>query len=165
MSSRRKREKNILREFRHLSEADLMIEIHDEITKYVILTKSEEEATKILDKYDKKAFFDFNNWKKVKYYKLMVCARLMNLVIPAEWYNIEITEDDVIERIKEVMYDDIEWIDENSYLYDSCHVDEIDDLIDNGYGDLPSDLEIDKIRNFYFDIIEKEFGCRKKLIK
>ena len=58
-------EENILREFRHLSEADLMIEIQDAITKYAILTKSEEEVIKILEIHGKKACFDFNDWKKV----------------------------------------------------------------------------------------------------
>lgn len=161
----RKREKNILREFSHLSEADLMVEIHDAVEKFVILIKSEEQAARILKKYDKKAYFDFNENDKHQYYKLMVCARLRNLSIPSEWYDVDITDDDVIERIKEVMYDDIKWIDENSYLYDSCHVDDINDFNDTGYGDWPSDIEIDKVRDFYLSIIEETFGNKKKLVK
>ena len=154
-------EENILREFRHLSEADLMIEIHDVITKYAILTKSEKEAIKILERHGKKACFDFNDWKKVKYYKLMACAKLMNLVIPNEWYDVDITNDDIIERIIEFRNAEIKWVNENSYVYDGCLInDEESEVIP-----LPSDIEIDKIINFYFDIIEKEFGCRKKLIK
>ena len=47
----RKNENSVLDEFKHLSEYDLMIEIYDEVTRFMVLTKSEEEATKILEKY------------------------------------------------------------------------------------------------------------------
>ena len=157
----RSKEESILREFKHLSEADLMIEIRNIIVNYVILTKSEEEASKILEKYDKKTCFDFNNWRKEKYYKLMLCAKLMNLFIPNEWYDVDITNDDIIERIIEFRNDEIKWVNENSYIYDGCLInDEESEFIS-----LPSNIEINKIINFYFDIIEKEFDCKKNLIK
>ena len=159
-------EENILREFCHLSIEDLMYEIHDAIEKFVVLTKSEEEATRILEKYGKQAYFDFNDWKKIRYYKLMEVAKLKNLVIPNEWYDVDITDDDVIKRIIEYRNDEIKLIDEYSYIYDGCFIDEFqvsEELRDFTY--LPSDLEIDKLCDFYRGIIEETFDNRKKLVK
>ena len=165
------KEASVLREFCHLSESDLMMEIHDAVEKFVILTKSEQEALFVLQKYNKNAYFDFNDWKKTKYYKLMSVAKLKNLVIPTEWYNVDITDNDVIVRIKEIMYDDIKWINEYCYLHDygfyedgvlkeTENIDGISEFIS-----LPSDIEIDKVITIYNDIIEKEFGNGKKLVK
>lgn len=157
----RKNENSVLDEFKHLSEYDLMIEIYDEVTRFMVLTKSEEEATKILEKYGKKAHFIFNVSKKTKYHRLMVCAKLMNLVVPRGWYDVNITEYDVIERIKEFMYDEIKWINLYSYMSDvfnnnDCMV--CDD-------DLSSDTKIGEIIAFYEDVITKEFGEGKKLVR
>jgi len=160
------KEASILREFCHLSESDLMMELHDEVREFTILTKSEEEASFILQKYNKNEYFDFNDWKKVRYYKLMEVAKLKNLVISNECYDIDITDDDVIKRIIEYRNDEIKLIDEYSYIYDGCFIDEIqvsEELRDFTY--LPSDLEIDKLCDFYRGIIEETFGNRKKLVK
>ena len=157
---------NILREFCHLSIDELRLEIHDAIEKFVVLTNLEEEATRILEKYGKQAYFDFNDWKKIRYYKLMEVAKLKNLVIPNEWYDVDITDDDVIKRIIEYRNDEIKLIDEYSYIYDGCFIDEIqvsEELRDFTY--LPSDLEIDKLCDFYRGIIEETFDNRKKLVK
>lgn len=165
------KKENILREFCHLSIDELRLEIHDAIEKFVVLTNSEEEATRILEKYGKQAYFDFNDWKKIRYYKLMEVAKLKNLVIPNEWYDVDITDDDVIVRIKEIMYDDIKWINEYCYLHDYGFYEdgvlEENENIDgkSEFINLPSDIEIDKVITFYNDIIEKEFGDRKKLVK
>lgn len=165
------KEASIIREFCHLSIGELRLEIHDAIEKFVVLTKSEEEATRILEKYGKQAYFDFNDWKKIRYYKLMEVAKLKNLVIPNEWYNVDFTNDDVIVRIKEIMYDDIKWINEYCYLHDYGFYEdgvlEENENIDgkSEFINLPSDIEIDKVITFYNDIIEKEFGDRKKLVK
>ena len=91
----------------------------------------------------------------------MVCAKLMNLVIPNEWYDADITNDDIIERIIEFRNDEIKWINENSYVYDDCLI----NGEESEFISLLSDIEIDKIINFYFDIFEKEFGNNRKLIK
>lgn len=172
MISQRRQEKNILREFKHLSDGELMLEIHNELTKFMILTKSEEEATRILGKYGKSACFNFNNYKKVKYYKLMVCAGLINLIIPNDWYDVLITDDDIIERINEIRNDDIKWIDEYFYIYNSssCYI--CDNLEENIINDrknevilLPSNIKIDEIIKFYNDVITKEFCNNKKLVK
>jgi len=160
------KKENILREFCYLSIDELRLEIHDAIEKFVVLTKSEEEATRILEKYGKQAYFDFNDWKKTRYYKLMEVAKLKNLVISNECYDIDITDDDVIKRIIEYRNDEIKLIDEYSYIYDGCFIDEIqvsEELRDFTY--LPSDLEIDKLCDFYRGIIEETFGNRKKLVK
>jgi len=156
------KEASILREFCHLSESDLMMELHDEVREFTILTKSEEEASFILQKYNKNEYFDFNDWKKVRYYKLMEVAKLKNLVIPNEWYDVDITDKDVIKRIIEYRNDEIKLIDYNSYFYDGRFVDD-ENLTDFTY--LPSDLEIDKLCEFYRDIIEETFGNEKKLVK
>ena len=160
------KKENILREFCHLSIDELRLEIHDAIEKFVVLTKSEEEATRILEKYGKQVYFDFNDWKKTRYYKLMEVAKLKNLVIPNECYDVDITDDDVIKRIIEYRNDEIKLIDEYSYIYDGCFIDEIqvsEELRDFTY--LPSDLEIDKLCDFYRGIIEETFDNRKKLVK
>ena len=165
------KEASILREFCHLSESDLMYEIHDAVREFAILTKSEEESLFVLQRYNKNAFFDFNDWKKARYYKLMTVAKLKNLVIPNEWYIVDITDDDVIARIKEVMYDDIKWINEYCYLHDyDFYEDGVLEENENIDGkkefiNLPSDIEIDKVITFYNDIIEKKFGNGKKLVK
>ena len=91
----------------------------------------------------------------------MVCAKLMNLVVPRGWYDVNITEYDVIERIKEFMYDEIKWINLYSYMSDvfnnnDCMV--CDD-------DLSSDTKIGEIIAFYEDVITKEFGEGKKLVR
>lgn len=160
------KKENILREFCYLSIDELRLEIHDAIEKFVVLTKSEEEATRILEKYGKQAYFDFNDWKKTRYYKLMEVAKLKNLVIPNECYDVDITDDDVIKRIIEYRNDEIKLIDEYSYIYDGCFIDEIqvsEELRDFTY--LSSDLEIDKLCDFYRGIIEETFDNRKKLVK
>ena len=160
------KKENILREFCHLSIDELRLEIHDAIEKFVVLTKSEEEATRILEKYGKQAYFHFNDWKKTRYYKLMEVSKLKNLVIPNEWYDVDITDDDVIKRIIEYRNDEIKLIDGYSYIYDGCFIDEIqvlEELRDFTY--LPSDLEIDKLCDFYRGIIEETFDNRKKLVK
>ena len=160
------KKENILREFCYLSIDELRLEIHDAIEKFVVLTKSEEEATRILEKYGKQAYFDFNDWKKTRYYKLMEVSKLKNLVIPNEWYDVDITNDDIIERIIEFRNDEIKLIDEYSYIYDGCFIDEIqvsEELRDFTY--LPSDLEIDKLCDFYRGIIEETLDNRKKLVK
>ena len=159
-------EKNILRESSHLSETDLIGEIQDEVRKFMVLTKSEEAATRILAKYGKEVHFDFNVWKKFKYNKLMISAKFLNLDVPNEWYNVEIDEEDIIQRIREVMNDEINLMTSNFYI-SNCSKQNIAFFNENDqeYILLSPDIEIDKIIVFYNDIIAKEFGNRKKLVK
>ena len=157
----------ILREFAHLSESDLMVEIYDAVREFAILTKSEEIAVKILEKYGKRVYFDFNDYKKVKYFKLMICAELMNLFIPESWYDVCITDDDVIKRIIELRNDEIKWLNDHSYIYDSLSFNDYDTYVQENSESvvLPSDIKIDEIIAFYNGIIGKEFGSGKKLVR
>ena len=132
--------------------------LKEQIPKYVILEKSIERVKEILSKYEINAYRKANEDKKNRYNRLMELAELRNLTIPQSWYDVEITDIDIILRIDEFLTEEISWISEHNYLFDSYNP-EIETVnMTSTLAELPSDRKIDDERKKYQDIIVKEFG-------
>lgn len=161
MSKRRKIEKNILNKFKDIDNETLLLLLKEEISQYSILKKSENKAIEILNKYNIKPNTNLHKNTK-RYQTLLQVANLRNLKVPKEWYNIEITDNDIILRINEFKNTEITWIKEHNYLLDAFYE---ENLPNNEYSILNSEEKISQIAALYEDIIIKEFGSPYKYIK
>ena len=79
---------------------------------------------------------------------LIEVAKLRNIIIPFELYQVNITLDDVIQRIEEFKQEEISWITEHNYLFD---------LYDSNmeYKTISSDEEVSDVHSKYNNINHK----------
>lgn len=168
MSKQVKRKKNLLNKFIDIDNDTLSKYLFEEIYKYYVLKKSTELAKEILLKYNIIPSENINQYKYDRYEKLLELASLRNIEIPFTESDIEVTNIDIIFRINEFLYEEINWITEHNYLYDTynCDVDnypksEIIDMIpeENTY---LSDKKIEKVIQKYEEIISIEFDSETK---
>lgn len=161
MSKQRKIEKHILEKFKDINNETFLLLLKEEISQYMILKESENKAIDILNKYGIIPPIHLDEIAKKRYLSLIQVATLRNISIPDEYYNIEITDNDVISRINEFKFTEISWIREHNYLVDAFYEENLpndEDLSTN------SEEKILQITTLYESIIEKEFN-QKKLIK
>ena len=168
MSKQGKRKKNLLNKFIDIDNNTLSKYLSEEIYKYYVLKKSTELAKEILLKYNITIYSTNNDYIFNRYEILLELANLRNIQIPFNESVIEVTNIDIIFRIKEFLYEEINWINEHNYLYDTYDLDidnypkpEIVDMIPEQHTYL-SDKKIEEITKQYEEIILKEFGEETK---
>lgn len=163
MNRIRKMKKNVLQPFAEFNDEQLLNEFRRIIKEVVIITLSEKETEKILLKYNKKiCFSSFNRNIKSRYFALKECIGIRGLSVPQEWYDVSITEEDVIRRLREIQVKEMEWIAVHRSIFDSYYFDgnskELEEIIS-------SENKIFQIQCFYETIIEDEFNHSKQLKK
>lgn len=168
MSKQGKRKNNLLNKFIDIDNETLSKYLFEEIYKYYVLKKSTELAKEILSKYNIIPSENINQYKFNRYEKLLELASLRNIEIPFTESDIEVTNIDIIFRINEFLYEEINWITEHNYLYDTynCDVDnypksEIIDMIPDEHTYL-SDKKIEEVIEKYEEIISIEFDSETK---
>ena len=119
MSKNVKRRKNLLFKYKNYTDDMIINLLKIEIPKYEILIKSEMKAIEILSQYNIIAL-----------------------------YQVNITLNDVIQRIEEFKQEEISWITEHNYLFD---------LYDSNmeYKTISSDEEVSDVYNKYNNINHK----------
>ena len=158
-----KDEKNILKKYFDFTDRQILDLFQETIKKVVTVVLSEKEAEKILLKYNKKcSFLSLNHQIKLNYYNLKECVRLRGLKVPNDWFNVTIKDQDVIERIKETKNEEIYKLEACKNLFDTYLFDE--DSYQLSYI-LSSEYLINRVENFYEEIIKKEFSASKQLKK
>jgi len=163
MGRNSKYKKSTLNKFKDLTDEELLIALHSSIIEYVKMEKSKEEANKILSKYNQPIIY--NNYKSDiisnRYRRLIDCAKFRNLTVPEEWYEVAIEEQDIINRIEEEMYEQLNWIDEHNYMFDLVDEnEEVEDRIDNDENEeyiWPSEKQQEEVYSLYRNIIKTEF--------
>ena len=168
MSKQGKRKNNLLNKFIDIDNNTLSKYLSEEISKYYVLKKSNELAKEILLKHNIIPSENINQYKYDRYEKLLELASLRNIEIPFTESDIEVTNIDIIFRINEFLYEEINWITEHNYLYDTynCDVDnypksEIIDMIPDEHTYL-SDKKIEEVIQKYEEIISIEFDSETK---
>ena len=168
MSKQGKRKKNLLNKFIDIDNETLSKYLFEEIYKYYVLKKSNELAKEILLKHNIIPSENINQYKYDRYEKLLELAALRNIEIPFTASDIEVTNIDIIFRINEFLYEEINWITEHNYLYDTynCDVDnypktEIINMIPEEHTYL-SDKKIEEVIQKYEEIISIEFDSETK---
>lgn len=161
--------RSILNKFKDLTDEQLLLAVHESISEYVKLKKSIEVANIILLKYNQSTlYYDYKNSIVTKRYnKLVDCAMFRNLKIPEEWYDVEIEEKDIINKINRQKYEYIDWIDKHNYLFDLIDENSKEETINNNEKEefiWPSDKKKQEISLLYNEIIAKEFGKKDKKI-
>ena len=161
--------RTILDKFKDLADEQLLLALRESITEFVKLKKSIEVANIILLKYSQTIiYYDYKNSIITKRYnKLVDCAMFRNLEIPEEWYDVEIEEKDIINKINREKYELLNWVDKHNYLFDL--IDEnSEEEINNGNENeefiLPSEKKKEEISLLFDGIISKEFGKKDKKI-
>ena len=162
MGKNGKRKKNLLNKFKDIDNETLLEFLKEEIKRYVILEKSEQIAKEILLKHGITTFGSINEQAKNRYERLIELTILRNLSIPKSWYNIEITNIDIIKRIDEFKSEEIRWIDNHNYLFDLTFEENIypsNEIIEMFPEEdiLESDRKISEIISQYETIIIEEF--------
>lgn len=132
-------EKNNLSLFQEYSNEELLVILKSTIFEYLKIVESEKIAQHILREYCFPRTFMYNLTIKKRFFKLMHCANLRNLEIPNEWFQIEILNSDVIDRLDEIRNMEIEW------------------TVKNEFGE-NTDKEVDAVNCFFDGIIKNEFG-------
>lgn len=132
-----------MKEINNYTDNELLTELKNTIKKEGVIIKSEVLAGKILSKYYENFILTFHNDIKEKYKSLRFEALKRNLNVPLEWYKIECTKEDIINRINEVK----------------------DYIIFNIYNNIDNNekafMEIYKIDEFFQDIIDIEINKTK----
>ena len=163
MMQRSKIEKNILKQFKKITNEELLRMLRNAIFNVGIIMLSEKEAEKILLKYNRKFnFYKFNQTIKTKYFQLKECARLRGLKVPSEWFNVSITDEDIINRIKEVESEELRLIELCCRVIQGYY---FDDDLQKVAESLSLNKQVEKTMNFYGKIIEMEFNGKKQLKK
>jgi len=168
MSKQGKRKNNLLNKFIDIDNDTLSKYLSEEISKYYVLKKSTNLAKEILLKHNITIYSTNNDYIFNRYETLLELASLRNIEIPFTESDIEVTNIDIIFRINEFLYEEINWITEHNYLYDTynCDVDnypksEIIDMIPDEYTYL-SDKKIEEVIKKYEEIISIEFDSETK---
>ena len=149
MSKNVKRRKNLLFKYKNYTDDMIINLLKIEIPKYKILIKSEMKAIEILSQYNIIAYrTELNKLKMQRIETLIEVAKLRNIFIPFELYQVNITLDDIIQRIDEFKQEEISWITEHNYLFD---------LYDSNieYKTISSDEEVSDVYNKYNNINHK----------
>lgn len=163
MNKTSKHRKAILHRFEDLSDNELLSVTKSIVIEYTKLIKSEEEANKILLKYKLPKYHSFSKEiTEKRYTTLTECVIFRKLTIPQEWTNIDISEKDVIDRLKEAKADYLTWIDKHSYLLDGYYDENIEiseyDKETSSKEDIRwnSDKKIEEISSLYDEIINEK---------
>lgn len=132
-----------MKDIKDYTDNEMLMELKNTIKKEGIIIKSEVIAGKILSKYYENFTLTFHNDVKEKYKSLRYEVLKRNLNVPLEWYKIECTKEDIINRINEVK----------------------DYIIFNIYNNIDNNekafIEIYKIDEFFQDIIDIEINKTK----
>lgn len=154
-----KDEKNILKQYADFTDKELLNLFHDIVKDVTIIVSSEREAEILLQKYRRThpSFF-FNKRIKHTYFILKECIRLRGLKVPNEWYNVNMTEKDVIKRLNEARMEEIYQIESckdlfETYLFDEDSY-ELSDILSPEY-------LINRINISYETIIKNEFSSKQ----
>ena len=170
MAIEHKIQKNILRLYKDYSNEEILKMVLESLPRYIKLVKSEEIAKEILKEYNTVLLsFSPNSYFKKQHQKLMVCAKLREISIPDEAYDVLVTVNDIIERIKETQSEEISIIDEYCYKYDGYCGNgmwNIEEIINQEEYD-GAWIRMDEVRCFYEEIINniKERYNEKTLTK
>jgi len=117
MASQRKYMKNVLRKYSMFSNEELLTMIEDSLPKYIKLVKSEQIAIDILKSHNRPVWSGHENFKFC-HSQMMMCADLRGISVPNHLYDVNITINDIIERIEEFEYRELKTIDEYNYKYE-----------------------------------------------
>jgi len=152
--SKKRFEKNIIRLYAKYTDEEIYNMLLESLPKYIKLVKSEEIAKEILKQYNLTLYTDSGNERfKWNHTKLIICAKLRGIEIPE--FDVEVTIDDIIERITENKYEDICTIDEYCYKWDGYCGDNvwgIEEIINSDEYD-GADIRMIEIANYYNKII------------
>lgn len=132
-----------MKEIKNYTNEELLLKLKNVIQEEGIVLLSEVQASKILSSYYKSFPLNTHNKIKEQYKVLRYAAMERNLNVPLEWYNVEYTEKDVIDRINEV---------KNLIIYNICK---------NAENKEKAVLEINKTNEFFRDIIDIEINKTK----
>lgn len=163
--------KNILKQFKDFSDEELLCLLQKAISEYVKFTESKKCAKEILIKYNVISYYSSNENIEKRYFRLLECAKLRGLSVPSEWYNVDITDEDVISRLLEFAHSERMWIDKHNYLFDLVDINFYTNTIVSSSEETDdfclSDKEQLRVTDLYDEIIDKEFGsdAKSKLLK
>lgn len=158
--------KNILKQFQDFTDDEILCSLQKAMSEYIKLTQSKKCAREILAKYNVISYYSSNETIEKRYFRLLECARLRGLSVPSEWYNVEITDEDIISRLLEFAHNERMWIDKHNYLFDFDN-DTIVSSTEEPTDLLPSDREQLRVTELYDEIISKEFGkdAKRKILE
>jgi len=163
MSKTSKHRKAILHRFEDLTDDELLSVTKNIVIEYTKLIKSEEEANKILLKYNLPKCHSFcKEITEKRYTTLTECVKFRKLTIPQEWFDVNIEEKDIIDRLKEAKSNHLMWIYKHSYLLDGCHDENLKIQCHDKEYNIKEDTlwKLDKkqeeISTLYDEIIKKE---------
>lgn len=125
------------------------------LPEYERLLKSEQIAIQILASYSIFVSPALNRIQKQRIEKLLEVAKLRKLIIPEEWFLVDISIDDVILRIEEFRLEEISWIEEHNYLFDLIDYD-VDSKSDSLSSNQSSEEAIADVYKKYDRIIEEQ---------
>lgn len=150
MSKRRKYEKNLLKQFELISDDMLLNILKTSIAEYMLLVKSEQQAIDFMKNHGINNFPILNKITKEKAEKLIAVAKLRNITIPEEFFLVNISTDNVIDRIQQFKYEEIYWIEKHNYLYDLTDPDyDTNDIMNLSTANCTSEEAIEKIDKNY----------------
>jgi len=150
MSKRRKYEKNLLRQFELVSDDMLLSILKTSIDEYMLLVKSEQQAIDFMKMHGINNFPILNKITKEKTEKLIEVAKSRNIIIPDEFFLVNISTDDVIARMQQFKYEEMRWIEKHNYLYDLTDPDyDTNDIMNSIATNCTSEEAIEKIDRYY----------------
>jgi len=161
--------KNILSLYKRYTDDEIYNMVEQSLPRYIKLTKSEEIAKEYLKKHNTPLYRNSGNERiKIQHSKLMICAKLRNINVPESLYAVEVTVNDIIQRIIENKYEMVSTIDEYCYKWDGYCGDgqwDVEEIINSDEYDGATIREME-VCKFYNDIIDnvKEFYEAKKLV-
>ena len=155
------RKSKLLLKFRGYDKELLLSELKTILQEYMLLAQSEKKAIEILEKYGITTYLSTYQYYEKKALKLVEFAKTHNLSVPVDWDIVEVKDSDIIARINEFKYDEINYVTEHNYLFDGYYYDSVgtEDKAWNANKTIFNlEKEKEKIINKYNDIINKEFG-------
>lgn len=148
-------EKKLLRKFNELTDDDILNILKEKIPEYIKLIKSEEIAIEILSKYGIKKQKNNTRIDKINTLNIIKIAKLRNIEIPRELYDVDINNDDIIARIIEFNAEDHSAEYKKAYLF---YANFSDNLAKTDLVLKSCEQGIENIDNKYSEIIKAEFG-------
>jgi len=176
MGNKGKLRKSVLYKFKDLSDSELINSYVIGMTEYNKIIKAGKVANDILAKYgyfyghefdNNFRGYDFGKELRNKNIGLGLCIKFRNLEVPFIECSYEVCDNDIIDRLYEVCWDECRWIDKHCYLFD---ISDYDNECESGYKDigefslgvLNSDKKQEETCLFFDTIVEKEFNVKPK---
>lgn len=155
MGKNSKTNKNLLNKYLKYSNQELSLYINYKVKEYLIYKTSCYIAQEILyqNGYTRKVNFG-DNKLDFEYLKLIRISELRSIKIEISEEEIIVTKIDVIKRLNTICCEDLKWIDEYNYLFDTNneHQDvEVNNL--NNNEEYRSDIMKQETYNFFTNII------------